>query len=300
MQVKRIFIIAASATLLSASAWSQTITCSSEDGKRNFCRADTRQGVQMIRQRSGSPCTQGVTWDYDGKGIWVDRGCRADFALQAASQDSSANRKLVTCSSEDGKRHYCDAETRAGVQMIRQRSGSPCVKDSTWGFDDRGIWVDRGCRADFALETGPAGYYDRRRASNSNDSSRQTITCSSEDGGRHYCEAETRAGVKLLRQRSGSPCIKDSTWGFDNRGIWVDRGCRADFMLEAGVQDDGPCRQSVGVEQANILANQCMQVSPATRPPCNVMNSCSMIKEEIRRGCAQLGGNAPGFCSQYR
>ena len=42
---------------------------------------------------------------------------------------------------------------------------------------------------------------------------------------------DTRGGVTLLNQRSGSPCSQGSTWGYDQRGIWVDRGCRADFRL---------------------------------------------------------------------
>jgi hypothetical protein len=48
---------------------------------RNFCRVDTRGGVRLVRQRSESPCYQGSTWGWDRRGIWVDRGCRADFAL---------------------------------------------------------------------------------------------------------------------------------------------------------------------------------------------------------------------------
>lgn len=58
-----------------------------------------------------------------------------------------------------------------------------------------------------------------------------TVNCSSDDGRRHYCEVDTRAGVTLLKQHSGSPCDLNRTWGFDRRGIWVDRGCRADFQV---------------------------------------------------------------------
>src|SRR5271170_7477072 len=59
----------------------QTITCSSNDGKRNYCSVDTRRGVRLSRQISGSPCIQGNTWGYDGRGVWVDRGCRAEFLV---------------------------------------------------------------------------------------------------------------------------------------------------------------------------------------------------------------------------
>ena len=32
------------------------------------------------------------------------------------------------------------------------------------------------------------------------------------------------ATFQLARQISGSPCIRDTTWGVDRRGLWVDRG----------------------------------------------------------------------------
>ncbi|MFN2240619.1 MAG: DUF3011 domain-containing protein, partial [Thermoanaerobaculia bacterium] len=30
---------------------------------------------------------------------------------------------------------------------------SPCVRNQTWGEDRDGIWVDGGCRAEFAVRT---------------------------------------------------------------------------------------------------------------------------------------------------
>ena len=66
---------------------------------------------------------------------------------------------------------------------------------------------------------------------NQNYGGGSTIRCSSDDGGRHYCDADTRSGVQLTRQISGSACVQNQTWGFDNRGIWVDRGCRAEFQV---------------------------------------------------------------------
>jgi hypothetical protein len=140
-------------------ASAQTITCSSDNGRRNYCPVDTSRGVQMVRQRSGSPCTQGSTWGYDRRGIWVDRGCRADFVVRTGGRPGGPGYgngpgrpgQSITCSSDNGRRNYCAADTRRGVQMVRQRSGSPCTQGSTWGYDRRGIWVDRGCRADFVV-----------------------------------------------------------------------------------------------------------------------------------------------------
>ncbi len=133
------------------------ITCSSENGRRNYCSADTRGGVTLSRQRSGSSCREGYSWGYDARGIWVDRGCRADFLIRRAGfrppggPGPGGPGRIVNCSSEDGRRNYCSADTRRGVVLVQQRSGSPCRQGSTWGYDRRGIWVDRGCRADFRV-----------------------------------------------------------------------------------------------------------------------------------------------------
>jgi hypothetical protein len=139
-----------------------------------------------------------------------------------------------------GSRHYCDADTRRGVDLSRQISVSPCDQGTSWDYDDRGISVDHGCRAAFVVRRhrrDPDRHRDDHTDSNYNNSGAfadRTISCSSEDGQRHYSQAETRPGVRLINQRSGSPCTKDYSWGFDDRGIWVDHGCRADFALESG------------------------------------------------------------------
>jgi hypothetical protein len=60
------------------------------------------------------------------------------------------------------------------------------------------------------------------------------------------------------------------------------------------------CGAAVGMERARTLVRECLAVSPATHPPCNAENSCSMIVDEIKRGCAMLKEGAPGFCNEYR
>jgi hypothetical protein len=48
------------------------------------------------------------------------------------------------------------------------------------------------------------------------------------------------------------------------------------------------------------MVSQCLEVSPATHPPCNAANACAQIQGEIRRGCTLLGKDAPAFCTTYR
>jgi hypothetical protein len=89
---------------------SGTITCSSDNGSRVYCDADTRGGIQMVRQISGSPCRQGETWGYDSRGLWVDRGCRAEFEIVPRQQWQDAGPAVgavgrpsagrITCSSD--------------------------------------------------------------------------------------------------------------------------------------------------------------------------------------------------------
>ena len=67
-------------------------------------------------------------------------------ALLVFSPRSSA--QTISCSSDDGHRHYCPADTRGEVRVVKQNSDSPCQQGYSWGSDDRGIWVDHGCRAD--------------------------------------------------------------------------------------------------------------------------------------------------------
>ncbi|MBI1406084.1 MAG: hypothetical protein GC145_08160 [Caulobacter sp.] len=52
------------------------------------------------------------------------------------------------------------------------------------------------------------------------------------------------------------------------------------------------CETQLGVGPARTLADQCRNVSPATRPPCNIANSCALIRDEIARGCGLLGDDA--------
>lgn len=196
-----------------------TIYCASDDGHRHGCPVDTRAGVELVRQKSGDPCIFERTWGYDERGIWVDRGCRADFLVGQVAWEGFGEGFNVYCSSDDGGREVCPVDARRGVRLIRQRSGSPCILGQTWGYGPRGIWVDRGCRADFRV----AGDWAAKTAS--------LVYCASDDEHRHGCRVDTRDGVYLVRQRSGADCIFGRTWGFDREGIWVDRGCRADFEI---------------------------------------------------------------------
>ena len=124
----------------------------------------------------------------------------------------------VRCESRDHRTSYCNVDTRGGVRLVRQLSDRSCVRGSNWGVNERGIWVTDGCRAEFELSGGGYGYA-------------QSFRCESNDNRTRYCDADTRYGVEMVRQLSRSSCIEGRSWGVTREGVWVSRGCRAEFAL---------------------------------------------------------------------
>ena len=242
------------------------ISCNSDDMARHSCPVDLRDGVRLATQHSEAACTEGYSWGTDERGIWVDHGCRADFAVgdnrnypdangtyrdaNRDNRDDNRNRQddrnfqAISCNSDDMGRHSCSFDTRGGVRLLAQHSDATCTEGYSWGSDERGVWVDHGCRADFT--TGRNAVFqdqsqgnrdanhdgrvdDRDRRNNRNA---QTIECNSDDRRRHSCRVDMHdAEVRVATQHSDAACTKGYSWGTNKRGIWVDHGCRADFEV---------------------------------------------------------------------
>ena len=284
----------------------QIIPCSSDDGEKHYCTTDTRYGARLVRQVSQAPCKQEESWGYDEEGIWVDKGCGGEFTLGRGENGGDARGEgggaKITCASDNGRRKVCPANTSKGVQLVRQRSDAKCQEGSSWGLDTRGIWVDKGCEADFLV-----GVPGHPVGSGNAGGNSQKVSCASFDGRKNYCDADMQgAKVQLTKQIGMAPCMEGSTWGYDRRGVWVDRGCNGEFLVQAvnelgaGDSSGKSCAKTVSKPVANELVRQCLQVSPATHPPCNAQNSCKLIEDEIQRGCGLLGANAPAFCGESK
>jgi hypothetical protein len=133
------------------------VRCESEDGRVRRCPADVRGGVRLTRQLSRTVCVQGRNWGYDAGGIWVDGGCRGEFALGASdggsygsgAYGSGYGQQAIRCESVDGRERHCPATLR-GASLQRQLSRTPCVQGRNWRWDRGGIWVKDGCRGEFA------------------------------------------------------------------------------------------------------------------------------------------------------
>lgn len=135
--------------------------------------------------------------------------------------------RTVRCESHDRRLRRCQIDTRYGVRLVHRLSNAACVQGRSWGWDRHGVWVDDGCRAEFAIGggygQGSTGYPGYDHGSN--------VRCESHDRRYVRCNARVERGVKLRHRLSDASCVQGSSWGWDRNGIWVDRGCRADFLV---------------------------------------------------------------------
>lgn len=196
------------------------VVCESAGGRRKECAADTSAGVQIIRNLTADNCRFTREWNYDAKGIWVSKGCRAEFAVRG----NRPRLQALTCESKNNARAVCAGDLRLGVALVHEFGNNDCLLGTTWGFDDAGVWVTDGCRARFAL----GGY---RLPAGAVPPGATRVRCESSSEARVRCPATTAAGVGLVEQLGESDCVLNRSWGYDRDGIWVRDGCRAEFAV---------------------------------------------------------------------
>lgn len=170
----------------------RVVRCESRDGRTAFCRMDTRGGVRLVRQFSDSACIRGRTWGVRGDAVWVTRGCRARFA------------------------------------------GSPYGDNRYYGYDDR---YDRDYDRDYYDDRrydryDDGRYYDRRYDERYGGNYGRVVRCESRDGRYNFCRTSGYADrAQIRRVFSDASCRLNYSWGYRNGGVWVDNGCRAEFVV---------------------------------------------------------------------
>ena len=72
--------------------------------------------------------------------------------------------------------------------------------------------------------------YDRR--SYDDDRYDDRLTCESDNGRYQYCRIHVgNRRVVLVDRKSSARCDQGDDWNYDNDGVWVENGCRAEFEL---------------------------------------------------------------------
>ena len=270
----RFLMIAAAAmlglTALPAAAQaSRQIQCASANGGPKRCTLPQPiLNAQLLRQLGNAPCVRGQSWGFDRGAVYVSYGCAGKFNVWTAAVTNPGYpgggypgggypgagggyppaAGLVTCESWGYQPRRCAANTRGGVRLARVNGGN-CVQGQSWGFDRDEIWVNGGCRAQFAVGGGgypgggfpgnglpgggyPGGGYPGGGGFPPGNigGGNRTIACESWNYQNVRCAADVYNGAQLARVTGGS-CIQNRTWGYDRGGIWVGGGCRAVFRL---------------------------------------------------------------------
>lgn len=215
-----------------ATAATKTIKCSSDKHRLKTCAVDDTINAQLTKKLSKSPCLRGKTWGFDKDGVWVRYGCRGEFQVEyKAPPPPRANagkfvRTDVFCASPRGKYLHCKADTRGKIRLLHQVSRKDCQFGKSWGKDEHGIWVDRGCSGLFRIvrRTDPP-------------TRREHFQCASKDFLFVHCEVQVPATINFGKQISNTRCIRDKNWGFDSKGVWVKDGCSAQFKVDIQVNE---------------------------------------------------------------
>ena len=211
-------LIAAFAACLLALALSLAIAtaadlpCSSSAGGYTYCRAKTQGAVELVFQQTRYACYRDDTWGFDDNGVWVSNGCSATFRTgeqekHAVTKDAESNELAalaLSLVSEPAPR-----ANRAAVAQPLLAAPSTAKAEATGRNDDALADVDP-----------------------SNDSARY-IACESLNERYTRCETPVPSYVQLSRllSKERGRCRFNQSWGYDAAGIWVDKGCRAQFAV---------------------------------------------------------------------
>jgi hypothetical protein len=177
-------------------AQGSVVRCESINSRSNFCRADTRGGVQVYRQLSRKDCIRGRNWRVVSGGIVVDDGCRADFAV-ASGYASTQGGYIGT--DRYGRPIYSErAGTYNGGYTTTDPYGRP-VYDARGPYGNGGYTIDRYGNRVYVGGAGSTsgGYYSTDRYGN-----RVYVPYSGTSSGGYY--STDRYGNRVFVPTSGS------------------------------------------------------------------------------------------------
>lgn len=178
--------------------------------------------------------------DHIGKGVLMGStsGHRVGFLLAAlvavlfgglllTAPANAQPTARITCESWQFRPAQCQVPGIVDAQLSNIIAGD--CRPGNWGFDRNGVWVDNGCRAVFNVATrGGGGGWN----GGNNGRPGQIVRCESWQFQPARCGMDTRGGVNIQRVIAGD--CRRGNWGWDRNTVWVDNGCRADFISASG------------------------------------------------------------------
>ncbi len=210
-----------------------TIRCDSNSNRQQVCNTGWRSAV-LVRQVSDTRCVEGRNWGSNNGSVWVNGGCRAEFAEgrggwgggpgNGNGQGGWNGNRTIRCDSNSNRHVVCNTGWRSAV-LVRQISDTRCVEGRNWGSNNGTVWVNGGCRAEFA--EGRGGGWGNGGGWGGND---YFVDCHSNSNRLNTCAWDRRQGRPvIIQQVSDTRCVEGRNWGYNGNSIWVNGGCRARF-----------------------------------------------------------------------
>ena len=201
----------------------QSVICTSNGKRYNECPTPFIGRARLVENISDTRCIEGQNWGSWQGMLWVDKGCRGRFVDSSSVGNGNVIVKNFRCESLNGNYNQCHKPFNAPAVLVRNLSSARCMENRNWGQDRNMVWVNGGCRGEFAV-----------RSTSSNTPGNPwsySTTCSSNNGRYTTCAWDRNRGRPLLIERlSSARCDEGRDWGYDyNRGLWVSNGCRARF-----------------------------------------------------------------------
>lgn len=107
------------------------------------------------------------------------------------------------------------------ISLFQDYTGH-CTQGYNWGlsYEGRRLWVKEGCKGMFrAVTVGPNQLVTR-------------LVCESKGFAKTECPVTFQVlDARLKYGLSKASCNFGSSWGFTDTGLWVDQGCRGDFVV---------------------------------------------------------------------
>lgn len=152
------------------------------------------------------------------------------FSLNVRAEESGESQELfnhyeLDCESYNYNYNQCALPGYIiNAWVVYEYSMNACIPNHAWGISGNVVWVNRGCRARFRV------VLEDRRPPPPPPRRVIDIACESRDFGYQSCYLGPRVvQLSMLRQMSKNECYYGQSWGYTDRTVWVDRGCRALF-----------------------------------------------------------------------
>jgi hypothetical protein len=205
-------------------AQTSTVRCESRSMSQETCPIPSNARVELTRTLSQEACREGHNWGVGTSFIWVNRGCRAEFAVTSTGYQpgpgyANANPiQLRACRSEADRRLAAYSYDQISVEPDSRQGNVAYVRWSVGPMSGLCAVTANGRVIQFTNNPVGIGGTTTR------------VVCESRYD-RQECRVPAGASIRLIRQLGQEPCRLNDTYGQGPGYIWVAKGCRGDFEV---------------------------------------------------------------------